>query len=336
MSSIKRKLMEILESHSSEYTTCATLSQSIQIEKEAIPEHIEQLKQEGCIIEGDAIRGYRIIQIPDDIKGKMIQQTLTTEWLGQSVFYRDSIPSTQILAHEEARNGKEHGTIVIANEQTEGKGQKGRQWHSTKNKGLWMSIILRPGFLMQQASQLTLLTATVLADVLAPVTRKRVTIKWPNDILLNDKKIAGILTEVKTSQAHMKYVVIGVGLNVHQRPNDLPSDIEQKASSLLIETDEHHDIISLIKEIVCTFEKSYKTFIHEGFAMIKAKWEQYGYRMGRKIRVNTMKQSYGAIFYGIDSDGALLVKHNGQIDKLYSAEIDWYTPVKQNDNRTSC
>lgn len=329
MPSAKGKLIEILQNNPDDYIALKNLSQTLHTTESTVLGHIETLRKRGYIIEEVSNKRYRLIHIPEELNSYMIAQNLHTNWLGSSIIYKDSISSTQELAHQEAKNGAAHGAIVIANEQTKGKGRRGRNWHSSKNKGVWMSIVLRPSFAMQQASQITLLTAAVLADVLSHVTSQKITIKWPNDILINHKKIAGVLTEIKTEQKQIKYIAVGIGLNVNQRQTELPSELKQKAASLLMETNQHYNIKSLIQQVLLAFEKSYDAFINQGFTMIKDKWEQYGHRMRQKIRVNTANQCYDAIFSGIDSDGALLVERNGEIEKLYSAEIDWFLNDKE-------
>lgn len=217
MSSTRGKLIELLRNHPDDYISGEKLSQELQITRTAIWKHINGLKKDGYIIEGISRKGYRIIQTPDKISSNTITWDLETNWLGKSIIHKDITKTTQEIAHQAARNAAPHGTVVIANEQTKGKGRMGRTWYSSKNKGVWMSIILRPKLVPQQATLLTLLTATVLADVLSRITTNSVTIKWPNDILMHDKKLAGILTEMQAEQDQIQYVVVGIGLNVNQQ-----------------------------------------------------------------------------------------------------------------------
>src|SRR5699024_7960204 len=180
---------------------------------------------------------------------------LETKWLAKNTIHKITAETTQKIAHQEARAGAPHGTVVIANEQTAGKGRMGRTWHSAKDKGVWMSILLRPKIVPQQATLLTLLTATVLADVLSNVTNENVTIKWPNDILIDGKKVAGILTEMQAEQDQIQYIIIGIGLNVNQTVNEIPPELKHIATSLQVETNRSLDINVSIQQILHTFEK---------------------------------------------------------------------------------
>ncbi|RDW22065.1 biotin--[acetyl-CoA-carboxylase] ligase [Oceanobacillus chungangensis] len=325
MESTRNKLIQLLADSSEKYISGQLLSDELQISRSAIWKHMKELEKDGYQIEGKSNKGYRIISYPDKLSENTIRWGLETNWIGKSIIHKESTTSTQHIAHDEARNGAAHGTIIIADEQTNGKGRMNRSWFSTKGKGMWLSIILRPKISPLQAPQLTLLTATVLADVLHSYCNVQPLIKWPNDILLHDKKIVGILTEMQAEQDIINYIVIGIGLNVNQSKDDLPEEISHRATSLLIETEKEHSIKALIQEILTTFEKSYDQYIKNGFPEIKQKWESYGFKIGEEITIKTLKDHFRAIFLGIEEDGALRIKRmDGSIEKLYSAEIDWF------------
>lgn len=335
MSSTRGKLIDLLNNHSNNFISGEKLSEALNISRSAVWKHMNELKKDGYTIEGVPRLGYRIIDTPDKISENTIKWGLDTTWLGKTIIHKETTETTQKDAQMAAREGKPHGTIVIANAQTNGKGRMGHLWHSTKDKGIWMSILLRPKLVPQQAPTLTLLAATVLADVLAKNISEKVTIKWPNDILIGSKKVAGILTEMQAEQDQIQYVVMGIGLNVNQSLQEMPPDIKQIATSFQIETNHLWDINVLIQDILRTFEKSYTTFMDNGFTPIKQKWESFGYQMGREIRIKTIQESYDAIFSGIDEDGALLVTHEGKTKKLYSAEIDWNINKDEHDKNQS-
>src|SRR5699024_9371328 len=179
---------------------------------------------------------------------------------------------------------------------TNGRGRMNRYWHSAKEQGIWLSMILRPNILPYLAPQLTLLTTTVLADVIGSHVKETPQIKWPNDLLLNDKKVAGILTELQAEQDQIKYVIIGIGINVNHSKSDLPNDIQNKATSLQIETGREWNKRDLIQDILYTFERMYHQFLTMGFDPIKECWEQYGYKLGEKILVNNFKQRWETTF----------------------------------------
>ncbi|HEY4602492.1 MAG TPA: biotin--[acetyl-CoA-carboxylase] ligase [Cerasibacillus sp.] len=326
MQSTRNKLIDLLANNQDKYISGQHLSEELNISRSAIWKHMKELEKDGYEIEARQRRGYRIISFPNKLSENTLKWGLETDWLGNTIIHKTSTTSTQHIAHHLAREGAKHGTIVIADEQTGGKGRMNRPWHSSKNQGIWTSLILRPEISPHQAPQLTLLTATVLADVIYKETNIRPYIKWPNDILIENKKLSGILTEMQAEQDRIQYIIIGIGMNVNQTIHELPDDLSEKATSLRIETGHQLDMIKLVQAILEQFERTYETYLNEGFKSIKTKWESYGFKIGERINVKTMNQQWEATFSGIAPDGGLLVenKHNGKVEKLYSAEIDWF------------
>lgn len=329
MESTRNRLITLLAKNKDTYISGQTLSEQLNISRSAIWKHMNELKKDGYIIEGIPKKGYRIITSPEKVSENTLQWGLETEWLGQSIVHKQSTSSTQTIAHQLAQEGCKHGTVVIADQQVQGKGRLNRKWESTDKKGIWMSLILRPEISPQLAPQLTLLTATVLADVLKNHLHITPQIKWPNDILINDKKVAGILTEMQAEQDQIKYIIIGIGMNVLHEELDLPDHLLNKATSLGLETDDSLDLRSIIQETLTVFEQTYKQYLNEGFKPIKKNWEHYGFKIGKLISVKTLTKQWNAIFSGIDEDGALLIRNSdGTNEKLYSAEINWFNDLE--------
>ncbi|GAB4073598.1 bifunctional biotin--[acetyl-CoA-carboxylase] synthetase/biotin operon repressor [Barrientosiimonas marina] len=326
MQSTRYHLIELLTTTEGTYISGQLLSDRLHISRSAIWKHMKELEKDGYVIEGIPRKGYRIVQSPDKVSPNTIQWGLETEWLGQKIIHKTSTESTQEIAQQAARNNAEHGTVVIADEQTNGRGRMGRAWKSAKNKGVWMSLILRPAITPAAATRLTLLTATVLADVITKQTAAAPAIKWPNDLLINHKKIAGILTEMQAEQDRTQYVIVGIGVNVNQTLYDFAAPLKQQAASIKSETGEDQPIVPLIQSLLRSFEKTYDAFIDIGFSGIKTKWETYAYRIGERIRVQTNQTVFEAVLAGIADDGALLVQTDaGETQNVYSGEISWLT-----------
>ncbi|WP_164668781.1 biotin--[acetyl-CoA-carboxylase] ligase [Virgibacillus doumboii] len=326
MESTRNRLIELLETSNDQFVSGQSLSEKLNISRSAIWKHMKELEKDGYQIEGVSRKGYRIVNSPDKVSVNTIQWGLKTDWLGKKVIHKSSTTSTQQIAHQAANEGAEHGTVIIADEQTKGKGRMERQWYSTKNKGIWMSIILRPNLPPVMASQLTLLSATVLADAITEHTDLNPRIKWPNDILISHRKTAGILTELQAEQDQITYVVIGIGINVNHAAGDFQKDINNKATSLCLESGVRWKIRDLIQHILLTYEKRYDSFMKNGFPEVKHKWENYGYRIGEQIKIRTLHKEWEAKFLGIAEDGALLTETSEDgIKKLYSGEIEWFT-----------
>lgn len=329
MQSTRNQLIELLAANEKHYISGQALSEKLHISRSAVWKHMNELKKDGYSIEGVPNKGYKIIDYPEKITANTLKWGLATKWLGKTMVHKRITVSTQLIAHELARANDAHGTVVIADEQSGGKGRMDRAWHSSKHKGIWMSLILKPPIPPYLAPQLTLVAATVLADVISRLTSLRAQIKWPNDILINGKKVAGILTEMQAEQDQIQYVVMGMGINVLQDKQDFPDQLHTQATSLKIESNDKWDLKTFIHAILETFEDVYMSYMDNGFATIKRSWESYGFKIGERIVIHTLKDQWQAIFYGIAEDGALLIKNNeGQIQKLYSGEIDWFYDVE--------
>ncbi|MBM7552488.1 biotin--[acetyl-CoA-carboxylase] ligase [Thalassobacillus pellis] len=324
MESTRQKMIKLLANNRTGYISGQELSRQLSVSRTAIWKHMKELEKDGYIIEAAPKKGYRIIDFPDKVSQNTLRWGLNTTWAGQELFHYNQVASTQEIAHKLAAEGHPHGTLVVADEQVKGKGRMARPWHSQKKDGIWMSLLLRPDLPPVQAPQITLLAATVLAKAIASASQVEPQIKWPNDLLINHKKMAGILTEMQAEQDQIQYVVLGMGININQDPGKFPDEIKKKATSLRQETGETWNITWLIQLILETFENTYEQFVHEGFGTVKKTWEQYGYKIGEQVTISTMRKTWEATLLGIEADGALLVKGiDGREEKLYSAEIHW-------------
>lgn len=326
MQSTRHRLIELLFANKHQFVSGQTLADTLSISRNAIWKHMKELEKDGYTIEAQARKGYRIVDVPPKISENTLKWGLQTDWLGTTIIHKESVQSTQHIAHDLARNGSPHGTVVIADEQTGGKGRMERSYQSKLGKGIWMSLLIRPQILPYLAPQLTLLTATVLADTLDDLYGINTQIKWPNDVLIDEKKVAGILTEMHAEQDQVQYVIIGIGLNVFHQEEDFDVELRQKATSVRMHTGKELDIQQLTQALLHTFEQQYASFIEGGFDDIKEKWEKYGYKIGEMISITTMKERWTARFLGIAEDGALITQKEGEQPKrIYSAEIEWFS-----------
>ncbi|WP_249871846.1 biotin--[acetyl-CoA-carboxylase] ligase [Oceanobacillus saliphilus] len=325
MESTRDRLINLLAENEDNFISGQALSESLNISRNAVWKHMKDLEKDGYEIEAKPRKGYRIKENPEKLSSNTIKWGLDSKWIAKTVLHKQTVESTQTIAHQAARENAPHGTIVVADEQTNGKGRMNRTWHSSKDKGIWLSIILRPEIPPNHATQLTLLTATVLADVLNTFENVEPLIKWPNDILLNRKKTAGILTEMQAEQDRIQYILIGIGLNVNQSISDLSEDIQHKATSLRIETKKEWSVKKIIQQLLTTFETAYDGYMDEGFGPVKRKWEHYGFKIGENIKINTFNDNWEAKFLGISEEGALVTEsRDGKPVTLYSAEINWF------------
>ena len=201
----------------------------------AVWKHIEELRKEGFEFEAVKKKGYRILKAPDRVSEDAIHQGLKSKIIGRVIDYKESVPSTQKIAHSLAQEGAVEGTTVVADEQTEGRGRLLRSWHSPKGTGIWMSIILKPQLPPQKAPQFTLIAAVAVVQAIEEVCGLSPEIKWPNDILLNGRKVTGILTELQAEADKINSIIIGIGMNVNQKAEDFPEELRTIATSLSLE-----------------------------------------------------------------------------------------------------
>ncbi|OEG00333.1 biotin--[acetyl-CoA-carboxylase] ligase [Vulcanibacillus modesticaldus] len=319
---MKEKIKEIFLNSDHRFISGEELSKRLQISRTAIWKQIEGLRKEGYKFEAVRKKGYRLINNPDDIYPERIKQGLSTKWLGKDIVYRHVSESTQLEAHNLARQGVEHGTIIIANEQTNGRGRLGRKWYSEKGKGIFMSMILRPNFDYEQISLITLLTSIIIFDSLKNVYGITSKIKWPNDIYIDDRKCAGILSEIHGEQDQIHYLIIGIGINTHK--TEYPVEIESKAISIEEKIDGSPNRVELITEILNNFELGYERFIELGFTAYFDQYNNLLYGKEKKVIVTNFNRKVIGLIEGVNQNGHLLIKkEDGSVKEVVSGVVEF-------------
>ncbi|AZB44875.1 biotin--[acetyl-CoA-carboxylase] ligase [Bacillus sp. FJAT-42376] len=315
--------MEAFAESGQEYVSGQRISDMLGCSRTAVWKHIESLRKEGYEVEAVRRVGYRLKKKPSVLSAAEIQSGLRTSFIGQSIIYEKSVPSTQKIAYVHAGEGADEGTIIIADEQTEGRGRLARVWHSPINTGIWMSCILKPEIPLSRTPQLTLLTAVAIVQAIEETTGIHPSIKWPNDILINGKKAVGILTELQAEADSVHSVIIGMGINVNQDAEDFPEEIRTIATSLKMAEGKEVSRSRLIQSILYNLEQLYTTYLSVGFRPVKLLWESYAISLGREIKARTLQGTICGKALGINDDGVLLVETaEGSIEKIYSADIE--------------
>jgi BirA family transcriptional regulator, biotin operon repressor / biotin---[acetyl-CoA-carboxylase] ligase len=322
-SSIRKALLEVFNSEKDTYISGQVLSDRLDCTRTAIWKHIEELRNEGYEIEAVQKRGYRLTSRPDKLSSDIVQRNLTTKKIGQNIRFYESIPSTQTIAYQLTQEGAPEGTVVIAEEQTQGRGRLARSWHSPSGKGIWMSIILRPEIPPQHAPQLTLLAAVAIVRAIERELSVSCEIKWPNDILINGKKVVGILTELHAEADRIISVNVGIGINVNTEQLDFPDELKDIATSLAIEKNEKIDRASLARAIFTSLEKIYDEYLEHGFTFIKLLWEGYSVSIGKEIVARTLNGKITGFAKGITDEGVLMIEQkDGTTKYIHSADIE--------------
>jgi BirA family transcriptional regulator, biotin operon repressor / biotin---[acetyl-CoA-carboxylase] ligase len=322
-SEIRKKLLDAFSIHENEYISGQALAETIGCSRTAIWKHIEELRKEGFELEAVRNKGYRIVKTPDSVTADEIRLGLKTNYLGQTISYHDTVESTQRIAHRLAYEEMPEGTIVIAEEQSAGRGRMDRKWHSPKYTGIWMSIILRPKIPLAKAPQLTLIAAVAVVQAIEELTELTPKIKWPNDILINGRKMTGILTELQAESDQINSVIMGMGINVNQKSEDFPTEIQKIATSIAIEQGSTLSRAALIRSVLTHLEKLYTLYLEKGFYPIKLLWESYAISIGQQIKAKTLTNVIEGKALGITDDGVLKIEDQaGEIHLVYSADIE--------------
>ncbi|MCT4781778.1 biotin--[acetyl-CoA-carboxylase] ligase [Exiguobacterium himgiriensis] len=293
------------------------LARQLNISRTAIWKHIETLKQDGYAIETIPRKGYQLLEQNDRFDETAFVSVRRGRF-GQHVHAYDQVDTTQRIAHELAQRGAMEGTIVISEEQTAGRGQLGRNWYNPSRVNIAASIILRPELPIRDASKLTLMAASAFARSLQ---REGIdaTIKWPNDLLLNGKKIGGILTEMQTEGDRIQAVILGFGFNVNG--DTIPEELLHRATSLKRETGVIHRRSELLARLLEDLESEYELFLETGFRPIQEHWLQNAAYLNETISLKTAGKTKTGVMRGISPEGALLLETEAGVEPIYSAEI---------------
>jgi BirA family transcriptional regulator, biotin operon repressor / biotin---[acetyl-CoA-carboxylase] ligase len=322
-SQLRKELLDAFTNAGGTYLSGQHIAELLGCSRTAVWKHIEELRKEGFELEAVRRKGYRIVKTPEKITADELRLGLKTEFIGKNIHYEESVESTQKIAHRLTYEDAPEGTVIIAEEQLSGRGRMNRKWHSPKYTGIWMSIILRPNIPLPKAPQLTLLAAVAIVQAIEDLTGVLPEIKWPNDILINGKKVTGILTELEAEADRINSIIIGIGMNVNQTKEDFPPELQSIATSLLIEKGEKISRADVIKGIFMNLEKLYLLYLEEGFLPIKLLWESYAISIGRKITARTLTHTIVGKAQGITNEGVLMIEdEQGKIHQVYSADIE--------------
>lgn len=298
------------------------LADQLNISRTAIWKQIATLKESGYIIEANKKTGYHLVDQGDRLTSLAIQQDLQTRTLGRHIMHLEQTETTQRIAHEQAQQAAAEGTLIVCDFQTGGRGQLGRTWHETQGAGIAMSLILRPAAPLHQAGQLTLLAGIALAHTLRTLDIPA-TIKWPNDLLIEGKKVAGILTEMQTEADRINSVIIGIGINVlHEQ---FPEVLADRATSLKLATGKVIARAEIVAMFLNTFEPMYLKWLTEGFASFVSLWENYADRLNDLVTLRTRQETVTGILRGIQADGTLQMETEAGMKTFHSAELIYWT-----------
>lgn len=303
---MKEEILRLLRSADG-YISGQELCNRFGVSRTAVWKAINQLKEAGYEIEAQQNKGYRLMAAPDLMTEAEIKSLMHTDWVAKEVLYFDTIDSTNTKAQELAEKGYPSGTLVVADKQESGKGRRGRSWVSPSGTGIFMTLMIKPDINPNNASMLTLVAALAVAKAITSVTGEKAMIKWPNDIVVNSKKVCGILTEMNAQFDYINHIVVGIGINVHNE--SFPEEISQMASSLMIEAGgKRFHRAQIIAETMSYFEQYYDTFLKtQDLSALVREYDELLVNRNKSVRVLDPKEPFDGKAMGITPKGELIV-----------------------------
>ena len=303
---MKEEILRLLRSADG-YISGQELCNRFGVSRTAVWKAINQLKEAGYEIEAQQNKGYKLMAAPDLMTEAEIKSLMHTEWVAKEVLYFDTIDSTNTKAQELAEKGYPSGTLVVADKQESGKGRRGRSWVSPSGTGIFMTLMIKPDINPNNASMLTLVAALAVAKAITSVTGEEALIKWPNDIVVNGKKVCGILTEMNAQFDYINHIVVGIGINVHNE--SFPEEISQMASSLMIEAGgKRFHRAQIIAETMSYFEQYYDTFLKtQDLSALVRDYDKLLVNRNKSVRVLDPKEPFDGKAMGITPKGELIV-----------------------------
>ncbi len=312
----------ILKNIEKEYATESELLKKLEISQEKLKKNLEILSDAGYIISHDNDKGYKLEDTPDIIEPFEVSRGLKSKYMGHNIHFYEEVESTNNTAKKFAEEDAPEGTVIIAEHQTAGRTRKHEGWVSPEG-GIYLTMILRPDVTLLEASKLTIVTGVAIAKTLHDEFMIDVGIKWPNDILIGNKKICGILTEAVTDYDKVKAVLVGVGVDVNINESDIPDELENIATTVQKETNITFNRAEIMRSFFKVFENLYEEYKKDNFKYIISEWRRLSSTTGNRVKVYKDGKAVKADAVGITNTGALIIEtDDGKIEKITSGECD--------------
>ncbi len=301
----------------------AELASRLGISRAAIWARIEDLRQLGYEIEASPHHGYRLRSSPDLLLADDLASRLTGKAvIGREIHVFKETASTNDVVEKLARDGAKEGVVVFAESQTKGRGRLGRKWHSPAGQGLYFSVLLRPKLAPIEATQFTILAATALVRAIDATTGVRPEIKWPNDLLVGGRKIAGVLTELSAELDTIKHLILGIGLDVNQTTGDCPPELRGIASSLRIAGGQSVFRPELATRLLTELDRDYARIRAGGFGELADEWEARCTTIGQRVAIRIGPRTITGRAESLDDDGALLLRtQHGRLERIIGGDV---------------
>jgi BirA family biotin operon repressor/biotin-[acetyl-CoA-carboxylase] ligase len=323
--SLDAQILRALRAAGEEQVSGADLSQQLGVSRAAIWARIEELRSLGYEIEASPHLGYKLTGVPDVLHADDLMARLgKTKVIGRDIRVFQETTSTNDIIEKFARDGVKEGVVVFAESQTKGRGRLGRKWASPAKKGLWFSILLRPDLRPHETTQLTVASATALRRAIERQTGLEPEIKWPNDVLVCGKKVAGILTELNAEVDRVKYVIIGIGVDVNLVARDFPAELRKIATSLKIESGKTISRAELAVSILRELDADYQRICTGEFEDVAEEWEKHCKTIGEEVVIRTGAREIRGRAESLAEDGALLLRtEHGRPERIVGGDVTY-------------
>ncbi|HMD42739.1 MAG TPA: biotin--[acetyl-CoA-carboxylase] ligase [Candidatus Acidoferrum sp.] len=297
------------------------IAREIGVSRSMVWTWVQRLRELGVKVKGQTASGYFLEEVPDILLPDLLRKRVNGKFFGKRFYHFFKIDSTNRVAMELAFAGEEEGAVILAEEQTEGRGRAGRKWHSEVGSGIYVTLLLRPRLSPVQAPLLTILAGISLHSVILAQTGLHTEVKWPNDILMDGKKLGGILTEMHAEPTQVRFVIVGIGVNVNQEK--FPTELSSIATSLRMESGRPQSRLEVLVRLLREFENDYNRFLHEGPAYVLGRFGEVSqFANGKKVHVDTGRETYVGTTAGLTADGLLQVKRaDGQVIAVIAGDV---------------
>ncbi|MDO4301361.1 MAG: biotin--[acetyl-CoA-carboxylase] ligase [Clostridia bacterium] len=307
---MKYKILNILKENDN-YLSGEEIGNILGISRAAVWKNITRLKEMGYEIDSVSNKGYKLFDNADVLNENEINY--------DNLIYKAELDSTNEECKRQANAGCCSGLFVVCDQQTAGKGRLGRSWVAEKSSGLYMSMLLKPDIMPVEAPQMTLVAGIAIRRIINRLTGLNVEIKWPNDIIINGKKLVGILTEMSAEMEKVNYIVVGIGINVNMA--GFEGELKEKAASLYIETGRKFKRSDIINEFLSEFKLCYDEFCKNGFESFVNEYNEYCANVNKAVKTVGGKEEISGIAKGVNSRGELLILSNDELVPVFAGEV---------------
>lgn len=322
MTSLDNTILDKLKQQAPDFLSGESLCRQLGITRSAVWKHIRSLRDAGYLIDSVTNRGYKLSKIPNIPYPAEIKPYLTTKDIGQTIQYLSRTDSTNKTARQHAEDGAPHGTVIIADQQMKGRGRLQRNWFSPGGTNLYLSVVLRPQLPPMAAPSFSLLTGLAVKQAIQKFIKTRpVMIKWPNDILINSRKAAGILADINAEHDCINHLIVGIGLNVNMTMTSAPPDIRETATSLKTEAGEEISRPVLTAVILNCLEKLYNPWLNKGLEPFLDELQTSSFLINKQVNVRNLHSTVQGTVTGITAAGELILRtDNGEVKNIAAGD----------------